>query len=67
MPMRKLVLQHEDRAELWAYLDLTFAEDHIDRSAEPSRIVGKIPSAEELDRAINPSEYGRTVTFTRGA
>ena len=64
--MTKLVIHHEDRAGLWAYLDLKFAEDHIDRSAEPSRIVGKIPSAEELDRAINPSEYGRTRNFYSG-
>ncbi len=66
MPMTKLVLHHEDRAGLWAYLDVKFAEDHIDRSAEPSQIVGKIPMAEELDRAINPSEYGRTRNFYSG-
>ena len=53
MPMTKLVLHHEDRAGLWAYLDVKFAEDHIDRSAEPSQVVGKIPMAEELDHAIN--------------
>ena len=64
--MTKLVLHHEDREDLWAHLDLKFAEDHIVRSSEPSQIVGKIPSAEELDRAINPSEYGRTRNFYSG-
>ena len=64
--MTKLVQHFENRAELWAYLDLTFAEDHIDRGAEPSQIVGKIPTPEELDRAINPSEYDRTRNFYSG-
>ena len=66
MPMTELVLHHEDRADLWAYLDVKFAEDRIDRSAAPSQIVGKIPTTEELDRAINPSEYGRTRNFYSG-
>ena len=66
MPMTELVLHHEDRADLWAYLDVTFAEDRIDRSAAPSQIIGKIPTTEELDQAINPSEYGRTRNFYSG-
>ena len=63
--MTKLV-HHLKSSGLWAYLDLTFAEDHIDRGAEPSQIVGKIPTPEELDRQLIPASTAALVTFTRG-
>ena len=57
--MTKLVLNHKDRADLWAYLDLKFAEDHIDRSAEPSQIIGKIPTAQEEALSLTACPQGR--------
>ena len=55
----------QDRADLWAYLDLKFAEDHIDRSAELARSSANSHSP-GIGPRIHPASTAAPVTFTRG-
>ena len=67
MPMTKLELNHKTRSELWNYLDKVFSDDLVYRGQHPSQLVGETPTPEYLNRAINPSEYGRTRNFYSGS